>query len=452
MRRRQGKRIERGRIPEPQGIDLGWTGPELPPAWAEYIRAVSARTAARRAGRWTLEAADRVLGRAELARLRSCGRYWLEIERVREAGSDKIWRQAHCNSRYCPICAARDAAQKAEEIAERHENHPGTIGLLATITVGRPVPAELEALRKRKRELEAVWKALAPRLKALGCRGGVRAFEATDSPRYGIHLHLHLWLEFSSDSPLIVKDSAWLIRHRVGFSEFTPLFLAWTALVERAIEKAAPHLWAQLKPIEECWGKKGRLKVAERVARQAGIDMPRRFVSADLGGRFPGRPSRVHREAGCWKPANLIEQGPKEALKYLLKDQHSTGKMAALMGLFRGSRRFQPFGVYMRAEPPGEGGALLELPPAFPEAGPSSGLGAVLGLRLTGRYCAALGEGMSLGALELELLQLHGWAVQRRARAGPEGLRLDYACASYIVWLWEGGEGEWKATKAAAVA
>lgn len=451
MRRRQGKRIERGRIPEPQGIDLGWTGPELPPAWAEYIRAVSARTAARRAGRWTLEAADRVLGRAELARLRSCGRYWLEIERVREAGSDKIWRQAHCNSRYCPICAARDAAEKAQEITERHEKHERTIGLLGTITVGRPVPAELDALRKRKRELDAVWKALLPKLKALGCRGGVKAYEATDSPRYGIHLHLHVWLEFLSDSPLVVKDSNWLIRHRVSFREFTPLYLAWTGLVERAIEKAAPHLWAQLKPIDDCWRKRGRLEIAERVARQAGIDLPRRFVSADLGGRFPGRPGKVHREAGTWKPANLIEQGPKEALKYLLKDQHDTKNMSALMALFRGSRRFQPFGAYMRAEAARAEG--LELPPLEePEPLASRGLGAVLGLRLTGRYCAALGEGMSLGALGLELLQLHGWAVQRRARAGPEGLRLDYACASYIVWLWEGGEGEWKATKAAAVA
>lgn len=437
------------RIPEPQGIDLAWTGPGLPDEWAGFIRAVSARTAARRAGRWTLEAAERVLGRAETERLKTCGRYWLEIERVRELGSDKIWRQAHCNSRYCPICAARDAAEKAEEIGERHEKHSDTVGLLGTITIGRPVSAELDALRERRRELDRVWKALLPKLKALGCRGGVRAYEATDSPRYGIHLHLHVWLEIARESPLITRDSTWLVRHRVGFSDFTPLYLAWTGLVERAIEKAAPHLWAQLRPIEECWAKKGRLKVAERVARQAGIEMPRRFVSADLGGRFPGRPARVHREAGRWKPANLTEQSPKEALKYLLKDQHSTRKTTAIMGLFRGSRRFQPFGVYMRAEPPS-----LEKP--CPLAEPAErkaerhGLGAVLGLRLSGRYCAALGEGVGLNELEFSLLELHGWAVRRRSRAWPEDLRIDFACSEYILWKWEGGEGEWRATKAAA--
>lgn len=319
--------------------------------WRDYITKVAARTARGRARKHVLEEARPVLGLKELARMERCGSAWVGVERLYDDASvEKVWRQAHCGSRYCPICAARETAKKADEISARVAREAPGVGLLGTITVGRPVT--VSKLRQRKADLRKVWASMWPRLKAAGCQGGVYSYEATRSAQQGdlIHLHMHVWTWWSGSSPVILRDTSYVLNRRLPYREFTPMYLQWTAWVEQSIQEAAPRLWERLKPIEETWRGHGRLEAAQRVARVARVDLPRRWVSADLGGRFPGRPCKAARAKGGahWVPLTLLAHSPKEALKYALKGL--SGEAAtATMALFKGARRFQPFGIFMRA-------------------------------------------------------------------------------------------------------
>lgn len=424
------------RIPEPEPLLIG-QDPGERVDYATWMKDVTKRSRRLRAHREILDAADQVVSRKQLDRLRACGEVWVEVERVTPQGeSSTVWRQLNCNSRYCPICASRESYRRAEELKGRFSRHASSgVSLLATITVGRPVPKT--GLPQRYRDLKAVWKVLWPILKKNGCRGGDYSYEGTASPSDPelTHLHMHVWLDWDAGSDFIVNDTNWIMRRQrsLTFHDFTPAWLQWMAWVEQAMEKATPRLWERLRPTEECWAKKGRYASARRTAATGRVECPRRFVSVDLGGRFPGRPGTKARKAGNWIPLLIVDSGPKEALKYLLKGMQGEA-VVGMMRLFKGRRRSQPFGIYARADHSADKDReLLEL--GDDETGFK---------RLTGRLWAMVdGSGRSFAMAEDLGEEWQRWGMRKRAGLAREpSLHLVYAAPWYAIWAWVDEDGE----------
>jgi len=112
----------------------------------------------------------------------------------------------------CPVCSAKIAARRTQEIEKLLAWNAGRGGsvALATFTMRHHSGHRLKALRKaltrawRHITQHRAWKATR---KELGCDGYVRAIECTHNDENGWHLHIHLLLLFDGPvSAAMVED------------------------------------------------------------------------------------------------------------------------------------------------------------------------------------------------------------------------------------------------------
>jgi len=135
-----------------------------------------------------LEVACRACGLYEHAdRVERCGTWHVVYECV-DCGR-KVRRYFRCGDRLCPECARARADRLFREYAAECAR-PGLKHLVLTVPSTRHITRQTYAklreqftrLRHRKR-FAAAW------------RGGFYSIEATYSPRYGWHIHIHVLLE-----------------------------------------------------------------------------------------------------------------------------------------------------------------------------------------------------------------------------------------------------------------
>jgi hypothetical protein len=191
-----------------------------------------------------------------------------------------------------------------------------------------------------------------------GLIGGIYSYESTIS-KGKYHLHLHVYAQFDV-AAWLRWDNQYIKMRKPKSQAFSPAWLHLMGTWERCIEKANPAAWETLRSTgvnpeidgEPAW-KPWQVKQArECKASRVDIQLPRRFVSVDIGGRTPCHPGDAPDYAssdGKWIPLDQ-QQDPRRRreiiAKYVIRFDPSevSTALAPVMRLFRGKRRIQPFG------------------------------------------------------------------------------------------------------------
>lgn len=294
---------------------------------------------------------------SEYNRICNCGRVWREYL-LDEGGSqtETYWQQTRCKSRYCPRCSRIFGRELLTKLTDAEVVNPAPYTSLLTLTFGATVYGR--ELPDRYTDLQAAWKLFRRLMQDQGLIGGIYSYECTIS-KGKYHLHLHIYSHFNR-AGWLRWDNQYIRICKSKTQAFTPAWLHIMGVWERCIEKVDPEAWEKLKPtgIDEsmegdpAWQPWQIRQARECKASRVDIQLPRRFVSTDIGGRTPRLPADAPKYAaldGRWIPLDE-QQDPRRRreiiAKYVIRfdaDEVST-KLAPVMRLFKGKRRIQPFG------------------------------------------------------------------------------------------------------------